>query len=332
MRVAASPASSTPAVINTPPVTPTAPTVGTITQPACGETTGSVPLSGLPASGAWILTRSPGGTTFGSGPNFTVTGLATGTYTWTVTNADGCTSVVSAEAVINTPPVTPTAPTVGTITQPACGETTGSVPLSGLPASGTWTLTRTPGGTTTTGTGTSTTISGLTPGSYTWTVTNAAGCISGILHTCCDQHPAGHPNGTHGGNHHPARLRRDHGQCATERTSGIGSLDPYEKSGRDHLWLRPNFTVTGLATGSYTWTVTNCGWLHLGCLGRGRDQHPAGHPNGTNGGDHHPSRLWRDHGKCAARRTSMPPEPGPLQEIRAGPPPPAPGQAPPSAD
>ena len=64
----------------------------------------------------------------------------------------------------------PTAPTVGTITQPTCKTTTGSVALSGLPSTGTWTITRTPGGTQSTGTGTSTTITGISPGTYTFTV------------------------------------------------------------------------------------------------------------------------------------------------------------------
>ncbi|MFO7671796.1 MAG: hypothetical protein R6W31_19210, partial [Bacteroidales bacterium] len=161
-------------VINVGPVIPAAPTVGTITQPTCSVSTGSVPLSGLP-SGSWTLTRTPGGTTSGSGSTTTVTGLTTGTYTWTVTNEDGCTSESSSSAVINTAPDIPAAPTVGTITQPNCSVVTGSVTLTGLPADGSWTLTRSPGGTTTTGTGTSRTISGLTTGTYTWTVTNADG-------------------------------------------------------------------------------------------------------------------------------------------------------------
>ncbi|UFH51909.1 beta strand repeat-containing protein [Spirosoma sp. KNUC1025] len=71
-----------------------------------------------------------------------------------------------------------TAPTVGAITHPNCTTTTGSVVLSGLPASGTWTLTRSPGAVTTTGTGTSAVISGLAPGTYTFTVTNSTGCTS----------------------------------------------------------------------------------------------------------------------------------------------------------
>ena len=69
-------------------------------------------------------------------------------------------------------------PIVGTITQPTCTVATGSVALSGLPSSGTWTLTRNPGAVTRTGTGTSVTINGLATGTYTYTVTNAAGCTS----------------------------------------------------------------------------------------------------------------------------------------------------------
>ena len=166
-------------VINIQPATPTVPVVGAITQPTCSVATGSVVLSGLPATGTWTLTRSPGGvTTTGTGTSTTISGLSAGTYTYTVTNAEGCTSVPSANVVINVQPSTPPAPVVGAITQPTCSVATGSVVLSGLPATGTWTLTRSPGGVTTTGTGTSTTISGLSAGTYTYTVTNAEGCTS----------------------------------------------------------------------------------------------------------------------------------------------------------
>jgi gliding motility-associated-like protein len=72
----------------------------------------------------------------------------------------------------------PGAPMPGIITQPTCAISTGSVVLNSLPATGTWTLTRTPGGTTTSGTGASTIIAGLVAGTYTYTVTNAPGCTS----------------------------------------------------------------------------------------------------------------------------------------------------------
>ncbi len=171
--------SSADIVINAVPAAPSAPTVGTITQPTCTLSTGSVVLNNLPATGTWTLTRTPGGiTTTGTGTSKTITGLSPGTYTYTVTDASGCISSSSANIVINAVPAAPSAPTPGTITQPTCTLSTGSVVLNNLPATGTWTLTRTPGGTTTTGTGTSRTITGLSPGTYTYTVTNASGCIS----------------------------------------------------------------------------------------------------------------------------------------------------------
>lgn len=72
----------------------------------------------------------------------------------------------------------PTTPTIGTITQPTCTLATGSLVLSDLPASGTWTLTRSgTSSATTTGTGTSTTITGLAVGTYTYTVSNGT-CTS----------------------------------------------------------------------------------------------------------------------------------------------------------
>ena len=166
-------------VIHAQPATPMAPTIGTVTQPTCTVATGSVILNGLPATGTWTLTRSPGGSTSaGTGTSSTITALAAGTYTYTVTNAAGCTSVGSGNIVINAQPATPKAPIVGTIIQPTCTVATGSVVLTGLPASGTWTLTRSPGDSISTGTGTSSTIAALASGTYTFTVTNANGCTS----------------------------------------------------------------------------------------------------------------------------------------------------------
>jgi hypothetical protein len=167
-------------VINAQPTAPTAPIVGTITQPTCTVSTGSVVLSGLPSSGTWTLTRTPGGvTTTGTGTSITKSGLAAGTYTYTVTNAVRCISVASPDVIISVQPSTPTAPIVGVITQPTCSVATGSVILSGLPTTGTWRLTRNPGGVIITGTGTSTTVSGLPSGTNTFTVTNSNNCISG---------------------------------------------------------------------------------------------------------------------------------------------------------
>lgn len=166
-------------VIIAAPASPAAPVAGTITQPTCSVATGSVVLNGLPSAGTWTLTRSPGGTTItGTGTSRTITGLAAGTYTFTVKNSEGCSSVASGNVVINVQPSTPTAPVIGSIIQPTCSVATGSVVLNGLPSTGTWTLTRSPGGSSVTGTGASRTISGLPAGTYTFTVKNSAGCIS----------------------------------------------------------------------------------------------------------------------------------------------------------
>ncbi|MBK8883299.1 MAG: SprB repeat-containing protein [Bacteroidales bacterium] len=160
-------------IINDPPAAPTAPVVGTITQPVtCAATTGSVVLTGLPATGTWTI--NPGAIT-GTGTSTTIANLIPGTYTFSVTSAAGCISNPSADVIINSPPPAPTAPIVGTVTQPSsCAAPTGTVVLNGLPATGTWTIN--PGSIA--GTGTSATITNLIPGTYSFNVTSEAGCIS----------------------------------------------------------------------------------------------------------------------------------------------------------
>jgi hypothetical protein len=92
--------------------TPLAPIVGTITQPTCSVVTGSVVLTGLPSTGIWTLTRSPGGAaSSGAGSSTGISGLTTGVYTYSVTNASGCTSSASGNVVINGQPVKPSVTT-----------------------------------------------------------------------------------------------------------------------------------------------------------------------------------------------------------------------------
>ncbi|MFC4738877.1 hypothetical protein ACFO3U_02600, partial [Flavobacterium ponti] len=132
--------SSSSVTVNAQPVTPSAPTVGTITQPTCSTATGSVVLSGLP-TGSWTITRNPGAvTTTGTGSSTTISGLASGTYTFTVTNSVGCTSVSSANVVINAQPLTPVQPILSTVTQPTCSTATGSFTITNYNASYTYTV------------------------------------------------------------------------------------------------------------------------------------------------------------------------------------------------
>jgi gliding motility-associated-like protein len=172
---------STAVVINQGPALPETPVIGAITQPSCNISTGSVFISGLPASGSWTLTRHPDGATYtGTGAGTTITGMQPGTYTFSVTGTSGCASLPSQQVIISPQPLTPTPPVPGTVTQPTCDSPTGRVVITGLPAEGTWTLTRFPGSITASASGTTFTVLGLNPGSYNFTVTNAGGCTSPV--------------------------------------------------------------------------------------------------------------------------------------------------------
>ncbi|MEL1255692.1 T9SS sorting signal type C domain-containing protein [Flavobacterium sp. DGU38] len=70
-----------------------------------------------------------------------------------------------------------TPPAVGTVKNITCNSL-GTINLSDLPSTGTWTLERNPGGITSTGTGSTTTVSGLPVGTYSFRVTNSIGCKS----------------------------------------------------------------------------------------------------------------------------------------------------------
>ncbi|MFK7061207.1 hypothetical protein V3Q90_13900, partial [Flavobacterium oreochromis] len=74
-------------------------------------------------SGATSATYSPGAL------------MTTNYYRTVLTSIGGCTSITPSVAIIIEP--LPTAPVIGAITQPSCAMATGSVALSGLPASGT---------------------------------------------------------------------------------------------------------------------------------------------------------------------------------------------------
>ncbi|MFO8154172.1 hypothetical protein, partial [Thioalkalivibrio sp.] len=66
-------------------------------------------------------------TTSGTGTSRTLSNIPSGTYNFTVTNADGCVSEFSEDVIIPAQPPVPSAPAVGTITQPTCDIATGSV-------------------------------------------------------------------------------------------------------------------------------------------------------------------------------------------------------------
>jgi uncharacterized protein YjdB len=223
---------------------PNAPTIGTTTQPTCTVATGSVVLNGLPA-GNWTI--NPGGIT-GSTASTTISGLAPGTYNYTVTNANGCTSVASGNVTINPQPATPAAPTVGTITQPTCTVATGSVVLSGLPT-GNWTIN--PGNIN--GNTTTRTISGLAPGTYNFTVTNAAGCTStASVNVVINAQPATPGAPTVGTITQPTCTVATGSVVLSGLPAGNWTINPGGITGSTS-----STTISGLAAGTYNYTVNN---------------------------------------------------------------------------
>ncbi len=244
------------ATINTAPTVPTTPTIGTITQPTCTVATGSVALSGLPASGTWTITGSPSGTATGTGTTTTISGLAAGTYTFTVSNGT-CTSTSSLNAVLNTAPTVPTTPVVGTITQPSCTVTTASVALSGLPASGTWTVTASPGGSTATGTGTTTTFTGLTAGAtYTFTVSNGT-CTSAASINAVVNPLVGVPTAPAIGTITQPTCTVATGSVALSGLPASGSWTVTGSPSGTATGSGTTTTISGLAPGSYTFIVND---------------------------------------------------------------------------
>ena len=108
--------------INDQPVAANTPVPGTITQPNCTISTGSVLLQDLPA-GNWII--NPGNIS-GNSSSFTVNSLVAGTYNFTVTNAAGCSSLPTSNIIINAVQGAPTAPVIA-LTQPSCTVAAGSL-------------------------------------------------------------------------------------------------------------------------------------------------------------------------------------------------------------
>ncbi|MHC1730697.1 MAG: gliding motility-associated C-terminal domain-containing protein [Bacteroidales bacterium] len=248
-------------VINDPPVVHSPPVPGAVTHPSCSSPTGTVELFGLPSTGSWIVTRTPGDVvTTGSGSSTLITGIPAGTYTFTVTNEAGCTSGPSSVVDINQGPELPDAPVIGNVTQPSCNISTGSVFISGLPAPGSWTLTRHPDGATYTGTGVSTTITGMQPGTYTFTVRGLSECTSlPSQEVIINPQPVTPTPPVPGTITHPT--------CDIPTGSVVISGLPAE--GTWTLTRFPGsitasasgttFTVLGLNPGSYNFTVTNAG-------------------------------------------------------------------------
>ncbi len=169
--------------INVQPTTPTAPVVGTITQPNCSVSTGSVVLNGLP-SGDWVI--NPGAIS-GNTSSTTINNLAANNYTFTLTNAVGCTSIASTNVIINPVLDAPTTPIIS-ITQPTCTVATGTIVITSPTTDLTFSLDGglyapyPTGG-----------YTGITSGNHTLIAQNISGCLSPLRNFTINAQPASPP-------------------------------------------------------------------------------------------------------------------------------------------
>jgi gliding motility-associated-like protein len=209
---------------------------GSQTNVSCnGGTNGSASVSPSGGTPGYTYSWSPSG-----GTAATATGLAAGSYTVTVTDANGCTATrnytVTQPSAINT--------ASGSQTNVSCnGGTNGSASVS--PSGGTpgYTYSWSPSG------GTAATATGLAAGSYTVTVTDANGCTATRNYTVTQPSAINTASGS-----------QTNVSC-NGGTNGSASVSPSGGTpGYTYSWSPSGgtaATATGLAAGSYTVTVTD---------------------------------------------------------------------------
>ncbi len=206
----------------------------TATSTSCGENNGTVTASTTSGTAPYTYVWSNGSTTA------MLNNLATSDYTVTVTDAAGCTDVFSTTVTSsNSPQVTAAS------TATSCGENNGTASVTATSGIAPYTYAWSNGGT-------SASITGLSNGSYTVTVTDAAGCIAtATTNVGASTSPIASTSGM------ATTCGENNGIATASATSGTA---PYTYS-----WSNgsSNASITGLAAGSYTVTITDS----EGCTG-----------------------------------------------------------------
>ena len=165
--------------INTQPLTSTAPVIGTVTQPNCSASTGSIILNNLPA-GTWTV--NPGNLS-GNSTSSTLNNLAAGIYIFTVTNSSGCTSLASASVTINAVVGAPSVPLVNII-QPTCTVSSGNIIITSPTTNLLFSLDGGPYSVYPTGG-----YTGILSGSHTLIGQNISGCLSPFANVIINPQP-----------------------------------------------------------------------------------------------------------------------------------------------
>jgi gliding motility-associated-like protein len=229
---------STVTFTNPPRIQPTL----TVTNPSCNSIcNGTASLAVIGGTGAYTYSWQPGGQTTSS-----IAGLCVGTYTFTVTDANGCDSI--RVFTINQPTAIVVNPTV---TPPSnCIACDGSITAAPSGGTGPYTYSWSPGAMTTA------TINNLCAGLYTVTVTDSHGCTTTLAI------PVSSPSG-------PTLIMSQtnascNGSCnGTASVAASGGAPPYLFN-----WSPPpgagqgTNSVTGLCAGVYHVRVTDV----TGCI------------------------------------------------------------------
>jgi gliding motility-associated-like protein len=147
---------------------------GTITQPPALTANMGIPVASVCNGSNFSITVTAGGGTLpytyswspSGQTNATATGLAVGSYTVTIKDANHC---ITTSTITVTLPAALTA-SISASTNPLCNGSYGSETVTAIGGTKPYTYSWSPGG------GTNAIASGITAGSYTITVTDASGC------------------------------------------------------------------------------------------------------------------------------------------------------------
>ncbi len=203
-----------------------------------GASTGSASVNVNGGTGPFTYSWSPAG-----GTGTTANNLIAGTYTVSVTDANGC---ASTQTVTITEPSAMSLVTNSIAT--SCGASNGSATVNVSGGTGTYTYVWSPGG------GNGSTANNLSGGAYTVTVTDGNGCISNAGVTVANN------GGATTAIQSSTNVNCNGGNNGSATVSAAGGATPYTYS-----WSPSggtNATANGLTAGNYTVTVTDA----TGCI------------------------------------------------------------------
>ncbi|MEO6671103.1 MAG: gliding motility-associated C-terminal domain-containing protein [Ferruginibacter sp.] len=213
---------------------------------------GTITITPPATGGPFVYTLNPGNVIHNNNPVYT--GLATGTYTITFTNAAGCSGAVSPNPVVSAGPAITASALPGNTTCPSVDD--GTITIAPPATGGPFEYTLNPGNIVHNN---NPVYTGLASGTYTITFTNAAGCSGAVSpNTIVSAGPAITASAIPGNTTCPSV------------DDGTITITPPATGGPFVYTLNPgnivhnnNPVYTGLASGTYTITFTNA----AGCSG-----------------------------------------------------------------